>query len=115
LAPFQERWGDRVHWEVLPSIRDRLVERLVRQSKVLAQLYLQHKQKPEVQLKMRRRPFRWADRVIEAASRGLGRLGASARGTIWLDRLHQAVAARAGHMLAFDAFLRRVQPDVVFC
>ena len=54
VAPFQERWGERVRWVELPPIVDGLVERLFRQAKIFAQIYWQQKDGPDVQLKRRR-------------------------------------------------------------
>lgn len=115
IAEFQSRWGDRVRWDTLPPIRDRLLERLLRQGKVFGQLYWQRKQGPDVQLKRRRPPSRWRPRLVDIAARAVGRIGAGPRRVALLDRLHHAVAARAAHMPAFEEFVREVAPDVVFC
>ena len=115
LMPFQARWNGQVRWESLPPIRDGYAERLFRQSKVYAQLFWQMKQGPDIQLKFMRPSQRWTTRVMAGAGKTLGRVCASPRGVVRLDQMHRRAAASAGHMAAYEAFLREQKPDVVFC
>jgi hypothetical protein len=115
VAPFRERWGDRVRWVELPPIADGLVERLFRQSKIFAQLYWQLKDGPDVQLKRRRPPARLKARLLYEAARLLGRACSFPHGVQWLDRMHQQSAFRAPHTGKFTAFLAGERPDMVFC
>jgi len=121
IAEFRGLWGERVRWQTLPPIQDGLLERLFRQAKAFAQLYWQRKQGPDPQLKrlrdLRRLRARspWRVRAFESASKAIGRVGAGPRRVALLDRLHQAAAARAKHMRAFEGFLRELAPDLVFC
>jgi hypothetical protein len=115
VAPFQERWGERVRWVELPPIVDGLVERLFRQAKIFAQIYWQQKDGPDVQLKRRRPPARLKARAMYVAARLLGRACAFPRAIQWLDRMHQKSAYRAPHTNAFLSFLKAERPSMVFC
>ena len=115
IAPFRERWGDRVVWRELPAIGDPLLERLVRQAKIHAQLFWQLRLDPQTPIQPRRPPARLLPRLVELASRALGRLASGPRRIVLLDRLHQALASRASHVPAFERFLREEKPDAVFC
>lgn len=115
IAPFQERWGDRVLWEMLPPISDGLIERIFRQSKIYAQLFWQRGLGPDIQLQRRKPPSAWKPRLVDLLERLIGRLCSRPRGILLLDHLHQRVAAGAPHTRAFREFLRSYRPDVVFC
>jgi len=115
IAPFRGRWGDRVRWVRLPDIRDGVLERLFRQSKIYAQLTWQHGRGPNVQLSRVRPPARLKAKIPYLAARVLGRICASPRGTFWLDRMHQRFALGAPHTEKFTAFLRDERPDLLFC
>lgn len=115
IAEFQNRWGDRVRWESLPGIRDRLAERLLRKAKTFGQLYWQLKQGPDVQLKRRRPPTGLRTRAVDVTAQIIGKLSAGPRGVVWLDRLHQKAALRAEHTREFEAFLRGYRPDILLC
>jgi hypothetical protein len=115
IAEFQGQWGERVQWRVLPPIRDGLLERLLRQAKATGQLYWQMKQGPDIQLKRRRPPARWGPRLVSSAAEVIGCMSGGPARIVLLDRLHRAVAARSGHMPVFDALLREIRPNVVFC
>ena len=115
IAEFRHRWGSRVQWSELPTLRDGLLNRLLRQAKAYGQLYWQRKNGDKIQLKRLRRPSRWKPRLADSAARAIGRLSAGPRRVAFLDRWHQAVASRASHMPEFEGFLREVAPDVVFC
>jgi hypothetical protein len=115
VAPFQERWGERVRWVELPPIVDGLVERLFRQSKIFAQIYWQQKDGPDVQLKRRRPPGRLKAKAMYIAARLLGRACSFPRGIRWLDRMHQRSAYNAPHTAAFVSFLKAERPSMVFC
>src|SRR5262249_55835115 len=110
VGEFQARWGDRVTWHELPPVRDRLADRVLRQSKAYAQLYW----RPDIQLKRLRRPTRWRPRVLDTVARVIGRANAGPRRIARLDALHHVTAARAPHMKAFESLLAEVRPDVVF-
>jgi len=115
IAPFRAKWGDRVRWVDLPPIRDGLVERFYRQSKIFAQLEWQAKGAPDVQLKRRRAPSRFKARMLYAAARVAGKACARPAGILWLDRKHAKAALAARHTRAFEEFLAAQRPDVVFC
>lgn len=115
IEPFQQRWEGRVRWEVLPPIHDGLVERFFRQSKIYAQLYWQRKLGPDVQLQRRRPPSHWKPWLIDRAERIVGNLCSGPRRILWLDRMHQALAARAPHTRAFLDFLEKEKPSSIFC
>jgi hypothetical protein len=115
LAPFRERWGEDVRWKELPAIEDGLLERISRQAKIHAQLYWQLRIDPATPIQPRRPPARRTARWIERVSRSLGRAAAGPRRIVWLDRLHQALAARASHTRAFERVLADERPDAVFC
>src|SRR5262249_34232296 len=65
IAPFRERWGTEVAWRELPPVRDGLLERLVRQAKIHAQLYWQLRLDPGTPIQPRREPSRASARVVE--------------------------------------------------
>ena len=115
IAPFQERWGERVRWVKLPPIVDGLVERLFRQAKIFAQLYWQQKESPDVQLRRRRPPGRLKARLLYLAAHLLGRACSFPRGIQWLDRMHQRSAYRAPHTKEFLSFLSVERPSMMFC
>ena len=115
IAPFRERWGADVAWRALPPVRDGLLERIVRQAKIHAQLYWQRRLDPGTPIQPRRAPSRAFARAVERCARLLGRLAAGPRRVVVLDRLHQALAARASHTRAFERRLREERPDAVFC
>ena len=115
LAPFRDRWGGRVEWRALPEIRDGLAERVTRQAKIHAQLYWQLRLDPGTPIQPRRPPARRSARAIERLAKIVGRLAAGPRRIVWLDRLHQAAAARASHTRVFETVLAETRPDAVFC
>lgn len=115
IDPFRQRWGTRVTWEQLPPVHDRLLERVIRKAKGRAQLYWQERADPTVPRRRTSSPSRFRARALEALTTGIAWLCASPRRMLHLDRLHQRIAARAGHMGEFEAALQRWRPDVVFC
>ncbi|HET9794579.1 MAG TPA: hypothetical protein VFS34_08965 [Thermoanaerobaculia bacterium] len=115
IAPFRDRWKGTVTWRELPQIRDGLAERVVRQAKIHAQLFWQLRLDPQTPIQPRKPPSRAAARAVERVSKLLGRLSAGPRRIVLLDRLHQALAARASHTRAFERLLRDERPDAVFC
>ena len=115
LAPFRARWDGEVEWKELPAIRDGVFERLTRQAKIHAQLFWQLRIDPATPIQPRRPASRVPARLMESAAKTLGRLAAGPRRIVWLDRLHQTLAARASHTRVFERVLAEERPDAVFC
>jgi hypothetical protein len=116
IQPLQHRWGSAVQWVALPRFREGLVERVLRQAKLYAQLYWQYdRDATDVLLAARRPGGRWRHRLLTQLADRLGRLHANPRGVVWLDQLHARSILRARYLHAFELFLRRERPDIVFC
>jgi len=116
LAPHRERWKEAVRWERLPSVREGLRERVLRQAKIYAQLYWHYEEdSSEAVLKFLRPSGRWFNHALAFTSRYLGRLLGNSKGVVWLDRQHAAAASSAEYLEPFKKLLERERPDVVFC
>lgn len=116
LTPHRERWKDAVRWERLPSFREGLRERVLRQAKIYAQLYWHYEEdSAEAVLKFLRPSGRWLNHALAFTSHNLGRLLGNPKGVAWLDRQHAVTASRARYLQPFKELLERERPDVVFC
>lgn len=115
IEPFQSRWRGRVTWSELPRLRDGILERLSRQSKVYAQIYWQRKSRGESPVNLRPPLARSRDRMMERLAKTIGLGFSGARRIVALDRAHQWFAARAKHTPDYRKYLASVAPDVVFC
>ncbi len=116
LDPYKDKWDRAVHWERLPSFREGLMERILRQAKIYAQLYWRAKGHARSSMISFRRPHgRILSRLIDWFAKGLGILLGNQLGTIWLDRQHARFTLRASYMRPFEQFLEDHQPAVVFC
>lgn len=116
IAPHRERFGTAVTWEVLPRYREGLLARLLRQSKIFAQLAWQRDRDGSgVMLKFLRRPRRLKPRLLWLASRAVGRVFGSAHGAALLHRRHARWAVRRSALAGWCQALRAMAPDVVFC
>jgi hypothetical protein len=116
VALYKQRWPAHVKWEALPSFREGLTERILRQSKIFAQLYWRYEaDNSDATLKFLRPSGRFLNHAIGMTAHSLGRIMASSNGAIWLDRQHAKATLRAGHLESFKELLRREQPNVVFC
>jgi len=105
----------RVRFERLPPLRDGLLERLLRQAKVFAQLWWQRKNGADVQLSRLRPPKRFRARMLWKAARRLGRWGGGRRRILALDRLHRRAAGSGKRLAPYRAFLEKERPDFLFC
>jgi hypothetical protein len=117
VMPFVSRLnGHRVVLRRLPAVRERPLDRLLRQAKVFAQLYCYAEPGSDVVLTNLRPAGRLPNRLIGHAARLLGRLfSGSASRVARLDRLHARVASIDAGLEPFEHVLRLVRPDVVFC
>ena len=107
---------DRIEWHRLPSFREGFSERVLRQAKIYAQLYNHYSGKAtEVMLRQRRPRGSWKSHVVGRLAQLVGRLHASDRGTISLDRRHYRVTARAGYLEPFQKHLETARPAFLFC
>ncbi|MCI0627138.1 MAG: glycosyltransferase [Acidobacteria bacterium] len=106
---------ERVTWQEMPPIRDRVAERFFRQAKILAQLYWQKKQGLDELEHRRHQVVRGKARFLQALARTVGRSCADRRRILWLDRMHQSFASRASHLAAYESYVAQRNPQVVFC
>jgi hypothetical protein len=108
--------GRAVRFEPLPYVREGLAARVLRQAKIYAQLHWRGEEDAaEVLLRFRRPSGDALARTVGHAAHLLGRLVPTPDGAAWLDRSHAAAASGNGDLAPFEAFLRREQPDMVFC
>jgi hypothetical protein len=115
ISQYSRLWKT-VRWERMPAFREGLFERVFRQAKIYAQLYWHYDEdRSEVALRFRRPRGRLINRAIALSARGFGRVLRTQKGTIWLDRQHALRTLRADYLRAFEEFLSRTRPDVVFC
>lgn len=119
VSTLQARLGDEVRWEKLPAFRERLPERLFRVAKVDAQIYWHYERDAGDAVMLSRRPlfaskFYLRSWLFQKAAAGLSRLTGTEAGTKWLHRRHERATQRASYLAAFEDFLRRERPDVVF-
>jgi hypothetical protein len=116
LAPHRERWGDAVRWELLPTFREGLAARVLRQAKIYAQLYWRYEEdNSDVALTFLRPSGRLANQTVAFIARWLGRSLSTARGLRWLDDQHARATLRANYLKRFEDVLARERPDVLFC
>ena len=116
LAPHRERWGNAVRWATLPSFREGLTERVLRQAKIYAQLYWRYDvDNSDLALRFLRPSGRLRNHAVAFIARWLGRTLSTARGMIWLDKQHARATLRANYLKSFEDLLARERPDVLFC
>jgi|SRR5579859_1276516 len=115
LAPYRERWGAQVTWVALPSYREGLSARVLRQAKMYGQLYWKREAGLQIMLKFMRPSGRWLNYGIAYLARALGWLGSSPAGVRVLDNWHATAASWAGQLVPYTHFLAQQKPDVVFC
>ncbi len=116
IAPHRTRLGDRVRWQTLPSYREPLLERVLRRSKLYAQIHWHGQRDGSTVLLRYLRPSRhWVPRTIDLAARTLGRIAGFRAGTIALDRCHGWVVAKRKYLQPCAEVLEAERPDVVFC
>jgi hypothetical protein len=108
--------GRPVRFEPLPYVREGLAARLLRQAKIYSQLYWRYEEDAtEVMLRFRRPSGGSLSKGVGHAARLIGRSLPNPEGAAWLDRCHAAVVSENGGLSPFETFLKREQPDVVFC
>jgi hypothetical protein len=116
IVSYKERWSRAVRWELLPTFREGLIERVLRQAKIYAQLYWRYDaDNSDAALKFLRPSGRFLNHAVAFISRNAGRILASSSGAIWLDKQHARASLRSGQFERFKAFLSRERPNVVFC
>jgi hypothetical protein len=108
--------GRPVRFEPLPFVREGLAARVLRQAKTYSQLYWRYEEDAaEVMLRFRRPSGGFLSQAVGHAAHLLGRSVPTPDGAAWLDRSHAAAASGNGDLSSFEAFLRREEPDLVFC
>ena len=108
--------GRPVRFEPLPYVREGLAARMLRQAKIYSQLYWRYQEDAaEVMLRFRRPSGGPLSRAVGHAARLIGQSLPNPEGAAWLDRGHAAAASGNGGLSPFEAFLKREQPDLVFC
>jgi hypothetical protein len=115
LATHQQRLSRKVKWRRLPDYREGFIRRLLRQSKIYAQLYWRRESGSDVLLKLMRPSGRRLNRLLGHLARSLGRACAGPRRVAWLDSLHARSIQSAGSLREFESLLAEERPDVLFC
>src|SRR5688572_15780303 len=112
----KERWPTGVRWETLPTFREGLIERVLRQAKIYAQLYWRYDtDNSDAALHFLHPSGRLLNHAVAFTARNAGRILGSVKGAIWLDKQHARASLRSDYLGRFESFLRRERPDVVFC
>jgi hypothetical protein len=116
LAPHQNRWGDAVRWERLPSFREGLKERVLRQAKIYGQIYWQYEEdSSDAMLQFMKPSGRLLNHALALTAQNVGRVLGNQKGVAWLDRQHAKAASDAAQLQAYKNTLAAERPDVVFC
>jgi hypothetical protein len=115
LAPFKERWGNRVRFMALPAFREGLVERTLRNSKLRAQLCWHNESGLDLILRRLSPRGRLPNQLVAYSSVLLARVSANAGGVQRLDRWHAKATLRSPYLARFLHVLAAERPDCVFC
>lgn len=114
IGGFKKKWEGQVAWRPMPAMKDTRMERLLRQTKIFAQLYWQRKSET-VTILRRRATGGLRTRGMEWVARGMARVCAQPAGIVLLDRMHMRAASRAPHMKEMRRLIGEEQPSVSFC
>lgn len=115
LRYFQEQVGRGIEWVRLPKFSDGPLSRALRQARTYAQIDWQRRLDDSFYPTSRGPSSGILRRALYLLSRGLGRFFASGRGIQWLDRFHVAVAGRSASVRDFEAVIRAIRPNLLFC
>jgi len=119
IAPYCDRFGENVHWERLPRYQEGILERLLRTSKLYAQLYAFSREDNYANLQRRRRfatqHTRTKYQLFQNSAKMLGKIFGTVHGAARLDTWHFRLAATSPRLPAYTDFLQREKPDVLFC
>jgi hypothetical protein len=114
IAPLASRLSEAVQWKKLPAHRETLLERVLRQAKLYAQLYWKQEGGLATPQAKRRMVSRRA-RLLSTVSKGVARCCATPVGIVRLHRLHERAVLRSAATIESIRRFQKLQPDVVFC
>jgi hypothetical protein len=116
MLPDRPASGVPIAFQSLPPHREGLTERVLRQAKVYGQLYWRRQDGTDRVLQGLGGAKRPLNAAVGLAAKAVGRVaGMSSRLLKGLDQWHATISGRHRRVEAFEAALRVIRPDVVFC